>query len=409
MSMSARELGLLAAAFGVVLGLVLVPIFRRIARWAGVVDRPDERPGGRKTQRSAMPLLGGAAVAVAATLAVFLALVFPHGSRTITLDQHGHILLAALLTFLIGLVDDVFKDKVGPLPKFIGQFVAVAFLFGKHWEHVFTGEATPGEIFHVITISIWFLTVVNAVNFVDNMNGLCSGLATISLLVGLVGVTGRPDVRWAVIAGGLGGAMLGFLPYNYPRARIYLGDAGSHLTGFFLALLSLEFTRGFLSNGSLFLGFDAFIPAMLLLGLPLFDLLFSVVRRYREKRPLFHGDARHLSHRLVGAGLDPTSAVMLLWGVHLILAAAGVVALAMDAQGRYTAFVVILLFLGLLASILVRVERRRGRARSFQPVGEEVAGNGVEPDTLSPPSTNGDVAGHRVPGSPDSARRRSSD
>lgn len=162
-----------------------------------------------------------------------------------------------------------------------------------------------------------------------------------------------------MVAGGLGGALLGFLPYNYPKARLYLGDAGSHLAGYFLAVLSLEFTAGFMSGGARLLGIDAFVPAMLVLGLPLFDLLFSVVRRAMEGRPVFHGDARHLSHRLVGAGLDAPSAVLLLWGVHLILTAWGVIAIGQTPLARYAMVAVVLVFLGILSGILVRVERAR--------------------------------------------------
>ncbi len=101
-----------------------------------------------------------------------------------------------------------------------------------------------------------------------------------------------------------------------------------------------------------------------LLGIPLFDLLFSVVRRWRENRPLFHGDNRHLSHRLVGAGLDSVSAVLLLWGVHLILAAAAVFALPLGPSGRFTILLAILVSLAVLSAILVRVEARHRHQRS---------------------------------------------
>ncbi len=373
-ALNARELGLLAAGVALLSGLLLVPVMRWVALRTGTVDAPD-KPGGRKFQKAPVPLLGGVAVLLAAGVAL-VAIGWDNPSARTTFAQHGYVLVAAGLTFLIGLVDDVFKDRIGPLPKFIGQFIAVGVLFGENWMQVFQGEATGGAVFHVLALTLWFLTVVNAVNFVDNMNGLCSGIATISLLVGVVGVAGIEKARWAVLAGALGGGMLAFIPYNYPKARIYLGDAGSHLAGFFLALLSLEFTAGFLSADAKFFGLDAFIPAMLLLGLPLFDLLFSVVRRHRERRPLFHGDARHLSHRLVGAGLDPASAVMLLWGVHLIVAAAGVVALEYAAPGRWSIFAVILAFLSILAAILVRVERSRRLSGATLPNGTNGSSTG---------------------------------
>lgn len=364
--MNAGQLhGLLAASVAVVAALLLVPACRLLALALGVVDKP----GGRKDQQAPVPLLGGVAVLLAAMAGALYAARNAGGAHTFLAPEFMKVVAAGGLIFLIGLVDDLFKDKVGPLPKFIGQFCGVVLLFGDRFANVLAGDATFGEGLHLAATTLWFLTVVNAVNFVDNMNGLCAGLSMTSFLVGLFGLSGGADGRYTLIAGGLGGALLGFLPYNYPKARIYLGDAGSHLAGFFLALVTLEFTGGFLSAGARFFGLDAFVPAMLLLGLPLFDLLFSVVHRWRERRPLFAGDARHLSHRLAGAGLDKASAVMLLWGVHLILAAWGVMALEHGAIGRYAMIAVILLFLGVLSSILVRIESKK-RSRQMARSGE---------------------------------------
>lgn len=347
--------GLLAAGVAFMAALAVVPLVRRFALAFDVVDRP----GGRKTQRQPVPLLGGAGVLIAAVAGIAVASMCLLRDQPTGMAGTGRVLLGGGLMFAIGLIDDWFKDRIGPLPKFVCQFIAVVLLFSPQYLRLMSGEATAGNVVHLFAITLWFLTVVNAVNFVDNMNGLCAGLSTISLLVGLFGLSQSQDVRYAVVAGGLGGALLGFLPYNYPKARLYLGDAGSHLAGYFLAVLSLEFTAGFMSGGARLLGIDAFVPAMLVLGLPLFDLLFSVVRRAMEGRPVFHGDARHLSHRLVGAGLDAPSAVLLLWGVHLILTAWGVIAIGQTPLARYAMVAVVLVFLGILSGILVRVERAR--------------------------------------------------
>lgn len=357
---AAHHQGLLAAISAFVLGAILVPLAMRIARRLDIVDRPGD-PGGRKQQRAPVPLLGGAAVTFAAMLAVLAVSRSIDGEMSLAFSGCARVYIAGGLIFAVGLIDDIFKDRIGPLPKFLGQLVSVCLLFGERFGEIVAGEHGLGGVLYLLATTLWFLTVVNAVNFVDNMNGLCSGLSMISFLVGLFGLTSDSDVRYARIAGALGGGLLAFLPYNYPKARIYLGDAGSHVAGFFLALVTLDFTSGLMSAGAQFYGLDAFIPAILLLGIPLFDILFSVVNRWREKRPLFHGDARHLSHRLVGAGLDPASAVMLLWGVHLMLTAWGVVALGQGAGMRYGMFAVILTFLAMLSAILVRVESVRAR------------------------------------------------
>lgn len=355
---AAHHQGLIAAASACLAALLCVPLARAFAMRFGVTDKPG-LAGERKSQREPVPLLGGLGVAVAAAIALIGVGIVLDGGWIAAFSGCLPVYLAGAVMLVIGLIDDWWKDRVGPAPKFFGQFVAVLILFGGRfagWAHE---SPSAGDVFYLLAAVLWFLTVVNAVNFVDNMNGLCPGLTAISFLVGLFGLTGDADVRYARIAGAFGGAFLAFLPFNYPKAKLYLGDAGSHLAGFFLALVTLDFTSGFMSAGARFYGLDAFIPAILLLGIPLFDILFSVVNRFREGRPMFKGDARHLSHRLVGAGLDPTSAVMMLWGVHLILTAWGVVALSHGASTRWAMLAVILAFLGILSAILVRVEARR--------------------------------------------------
>lgn len=358
---AAHVQGLIVAAVAFALALACVPLARAMALRFGVTDKPGEA-GSRKSQREPVPLLGGLGVAVAAALAMILVGFALDGSLGPSFSRCLPVYAAGAVMLVIGLIDDWWKDRVGPAPKFFGQFVAVLILFGGRFAEWSSQAPSAGEVLYLLAAVLWFLTVVNAVNFVDNMNGLCPGLAAISFLVGLFGLTGDADARFARIAGAFGGAFLAFLPFNYPKARLYLGDAGSHLAGFFLALVTLDFTSGFMSVGARFYGLDAFIPAILLLGIPLFDILFSVVCRAREGRPLFRGDARHLSHRLVGAGLDPASAVMLLWGVHLILTAWGVVALSQAAPARWAMLGVILAFLGMFSAILVRVEARRSAA-----------------------------------------------
>jgi UDP-GlcNAc:undecaprenyl-phosphate GlcNAc-1-phosphate transferase len=348
-----QEIGLIGAGLAFVAALGIVPIARRVALALDVVDKP----GGRKTQRAPVPLFGGVAVALAACVGVLVARALVPGGH-VAFEGFGRVLAVTAIVFLVGLVDDVFKDRIGPLPKFVAQFAAIVILFHESFARAALLEARPVDVLYLAAITLWFLTVVNAVNFVDNMNGLCAGLATASLLVGLFGL-GSGDARTALCAGALGGALLGFLPFNFPKARIYLGDAGSHLAGFALAYLSITFTEGFLSADETSFGLHGFVPATLLLGLPLYDLLFSVVRRWRERRPLFHGDNRHLSHRLVGAGLDPVAAVLLLWGVHLVLAAAAVVTLPQAAGGRFLSLFVILFVLAGFSAWLVRADARR--------------------------------------------------
>jgi UDP-GlcNAc:undecaprenyl-phosphate GlcNAc-1-phosphate transferase len=177
----------------------------------------------------------------------------------------------------------------------------------------------PSILFSYVVTILWMLTVINAFNFMDNMNGLCAGLGAIGAwyFAAIAAVDGQYLV--ALIAFLTLGALLGFLPYNFPNARAFLGDAGSHLVGYLLAVLAIlpHFYSSRMPRPW------AVLAPLLILALPLADMAWVVVWRWRAGRPFYVGDTNHLSHRLVRWGLSPTRAVLLIW-----LAATAVGALA---------------------------------------------------------------------------------
>jgi UDP-GlcNAc:undecaprenyl-phosphate GlcNAc-1-phosphate transferase len=122
------------------------------------------------------------------------------------------------------------------------------------------------------------------------------------------------------------GALIGFLPYNFPRSRVFLGDAGSMFVGFWMAWIQFDMAKGFLGTSHSDLGFSHLIPAVLIMGVPLYDAAFVVVMRAVDGRPIYLGDNFHLSHRLVRAGFTPVEAVVILWGLGIILASVGILA-----------------------------------------------------------------------------------
>ena len=178
----------------------------------------------------------------------------------------------------------------------------------------------PSALFSFVVTVLWLLTVINAFNFMDNMNGLCAGLGAIGAWH--FGVLAAADGQYlvALIALLTCGALLGFLPHNFPHARAFLGDAGSHLTGYLLAVLAIlphfytpQHPRPL-----------AVLTPLGVLAVPLLDLIWVVLLRWRLGQPFYVGDTNHLSHRLVRAGLSRTTAVLLIW-----LAAALIGALAL--------------------------------------------------------------------------------
>lgn len=167
----------------------------------------------------------------------------------------------------------------------------------------------PSVLFSYALTLLWILTVTNAFNFMDNMNGLCAGIGLIGAgcFGGLALWHGQPFV--GLVAWVVAGALLGFLPHNFPRARAFLGDGGSHLVGFLLSVLAIlpQFYSSQHPHRR------AVLAPLLVLGVPLLDLAWVVLRRWHLGRPFYVGDTNHLSHCLVRRGLSPVAAVILLW------------------------------------------------------------------------------------------------
>lgn len=288
-----------------------LPFWRRWCRQTGVMDEP----GHRKIHRDPVPLAGGLAV-MTGLLAPLLAgcvwvSCYSH-SNLAGLLEHGFIvrkaeLLAimagALGMLLIGLRDD--QVELSPVAKFSGQFLIALMVTAAG---VRITLFVPSVLFHYAISILWILTVVNAFNFMDNMNGLCAGLGISA--AGWFGVIAAEQGQYLVgaIAFLTAGALAGFLPRNFPRATVFLGDAGSHLTGFLLAVLAI-LPHYYTSHHRKPL---AVLTPLLVLAVPLADMVWVVLLRWRMGRPIYVGDTNHLSHRLVRRGMSPAQAVVLI-------------------------------------------------------------------------------------------------
>jgi UDP-GlcNAc:undecaprenyl-phosphate GlcNAc-1-phosphate transferase len=303
--------------------LLSLPLWRRWCVRTGHVDDP----GQRKIHESPIALAGGLAVltGILVPTLVAVALVKFHiaGLNSAALS-HGldkrKIELAAILFGAVAMValgwwDD--KHELRPLAKFAGQILIAAI--------VATAGVRVTLFVHNIVFSyaitiLWILTVINAFNFMDNMNGLCAGLGAIGAFYFAASAAISGQYLVALIALLACGALIGFLPYNFPRATVFLGDAGSHLVGYLLAVLAI--LPHFYSQKS-DLNKLAVLTPLLVLAVPLADLVWVVILRWRMGKPFYVGDNNHLSHRLVRAGLSRMRAVLLIW---LIAAAVGALA-----------------------------------------------------------------------------------
>jgi len=293
--------------------LATLPLWRNWCRRTGLLDEP----GHRKIHEAPIPLAGGLAVltgllvplAAAVVLLKFNVIPFAHTDALVyglnkRKLQLAAIALGAIGMTILGVLDD--KHELRPVHKFSGQLL-IAVLVAAAGVRITL--FVPNVAFSYAVTILWLLTVINAFNFMDNMNGLCAGLGAIG--AGWFAVIAALDGQYlvALIAFLTCGALVGFLPHNFPTARAFLGDAGSHLTGYLLAVLAI--LPHFYSK------LDprpwAVISPLLVLAVPLGDLAWVVVLRWRLGKPFYIGDTNHLSHRLVRAGLNRRTAVLLIW------------------------------------------------------------------------------------------------
>lgn len=295
-----------------------------------------------------IPRLGGIAVCLATTAALGVATLFPgraswgpSAEDTFLLG----VLLAGWIIFLAGLLDDLYDLR--PTTKLLAQCLAalVAYGMGFRIEALSFGPVSLqiGWLSLALTV-LWIVAVVNAFNLIDGLDGLATGIALVALGSTFVvaWMLGNPEV--AVVCAALGGALLGFLRYNFRPARIFLGDSGSQFIGFMLAVLSVH---GSTKSATAVL---AAVP-LLVLALPLMDTLFSIVRRWLRGKPVFGADERHLHHRLLAIGLTHVRAVVLLYVLAAALAVLGMVlafgpptTVAATALGGAAVIVALLLF-----------------------------------------------------------------
>jgi len=342
--------------------LVTVPLCILLARRFGIVDKP----GGRKQHGTVTPLLGGVGVVAATAVGLWLIQVQSGrpGGLDLRLQEIRHVLVAAGVIFVIGLIDDVFKDKLSFQLKLLGQIAGVLVLMWQQLAKLFLQGGPAAEWVYMLFFLGWYLTIVNSFNFSDNMNGLMAGLSVIAFAASLIYLGTQDSLRSLLVAVLLVGGLLGFMPYNFPRSRVFLGDAGSMFVGFWMAFIQFDMASGFMGTGTGDFGASHLIPAVLIMGVPLYDAAFVVVMRVVDGRPIYLGDNHHLSHRLVRAGFTPVEAVVILWGLAILLAGVGILAAFALPAYRYL-LLAGYVFVMIAVTRWVMANERRARAEAL--------------------------------------------
>ena len=298
-----------------------LPFWRFCCKSIGLMDVP----GYRKIHDSPVPLAGGLAVITGLAIPIlFVVLCACLGSLP---ESFAHIVsyglsnrgwqLAAILVgsiamLALGMLDDS-RDLL-PKWKLLGQvIIALAVAASGIRVTMFVDS----DIFSYAITVLWILTVTNSFNFQDNMNGLCPGLGIICgwFFAWHAGLEGQYLV--ATLAFLFSGALFGFLPFNFPKGRVFLGDGGSHVVGFVLSVLAV--LPDFYSDDTPYKWL--IITPLLILFIPLTDLISIIVIRCRLGQPIWVGDNNHFSHRLVRSGHPKTRAVLLLLLISAVIGA----------------------------------------------------------------------------------------
>ncbi len=346
-------LAVLVAAALLAAGLTYV--WRGIGLLAAFTDQPASQP--HKGHDRPTPVLGGAAMltawiamvgggfAIASLTAPWLGdeVAVHIGNLTQVLPQLGVIVGGGLCLALVGFVDD--WRPLPPGVKLLAQICAAALVaaFGVRVKLFFTHPLLTWGL-----TTFWLLFIINAINFFDNMDGLAGGVAAIASLVFMVVAGLRGQHYVAVLAASVAGVSSGFLVFNWPPASIFMGDCGSHLLGYLLAVLGGLTT--FYLPGETPTYAPLLIPLLVLI-LPIFDTCAVVLIRLRLGHPVYRGDHRHLSHRFQQLGLSRRCSVILIHLLGLALGAGALLLLWLPPFGAVVVFaqtIFILTFISIL-------------------------------------------------------------
>jgi len=337
-----------------IFSLLITPCVIAMARRWGAMDHP----GPRRIHEAPVPTLGGLAMAISVLAACWLAFWIPGPVRERGVDM-GPLLgftLACVPILILGALDDL--KGTTPLVKLVFQAVAAVILtrFGLGIPLIslpFRGGLATG-LFNVPLTIGWVLIVTNAINLVDGLDGLAAGAVFIaSMSLWWIGRS-HMDIYVMFVTAALAGATLGFLRFNFPPARIFMGDTGSHFLGLALATVSLIDNRKGATTVTL-------LFPLVAMGVPILDSVLAFFRRLAGGQPVFRGDSEHIHHRLLRIGLSKRSALFVLWYLCAYL---GVMAILLSALPRqYTWFVLVLLIMGLYLAfeVLEFVDRREPR------------------------------------------------
>ncbi|MBN9655922.1 undecaprenyl/decaprenyl-phosphate alpha-N-acetylglucosaminyl 1-phosphate transferase [Halobacillus litoralis] len=296
-----------ALLFCLIVAVIITPLVKKLAIKIGATDQPNHR----KVHKIIMPRLGGLAIYISFALGILF--FFPESNYT------WPVLIGATVIIITGVLDDL--TELSAKLKLFGQLLAavIVVMGGVQVDFInlpFGGQLDLGYLSIPITI-LWIIAITNAINLIDGLDGLAAGVSAIALLTisGMAITMGNVFVVFAGLM--MLGSTLGFLVYNFYPAKIFMGDTGALFLGFMISVLAL---LGF-KNVTLF----SFVIPIIILGVPISDTLFAIVRRVIQRKPLSAPDKSHLHHCLINLGYSHPEAVLMIYAVSALFSLAAVI------------------------------------------------------------------------------------
>lgn len=312
-----------AFVIALIVTYICTPLVRMLAVKIGAIDAPD----ARKVHQVSIPRLGGLAIYIGYMVSLLYSVK--------DISSVKGLLIGSVILVAVGIWDDV--KQIGPKTKLLGQIVAALMLpiFDNAIHFISIGDHMLYLEYLSIPLTVfWIVGFTNIVNLIDGLDGLAAGISLIACIAICIVTLQMGQVDLACITLALAGAACGFLRYNFNPAKIFMGDTGSMLLGYTMAAISVMGSVKTAATVGL-------VVPVIVLGLPILDTLFAIVRRRINGRPVFQPDKGHLHHRLLAMGLTQKQAVLLMYAITAVLGCVSIVA----AKANFT--------IGLLLVVLI--------------------------------------------------------
>lgn len=345
-----------AASVALIMSYLLTPIVIKIAHHVNAIDVPKD---DRRVHKKPIPRLGGLGIFISVILCLMFFVHLPE-------EKILSIMVGGMVIVFVGFIDDI--KPLDAKYKFLVQILAaVIVIYGgiriRTFQPLFSGasQIVFSNLFSYIITVFWIVGITNTINFIDGLDGLTGGISTISALTMTYIALYNGRIEVAVISVILAAACLGFLPFNFNPARIFMGDTGSLFIGFMLSVISIE---GTIKSAALL----TVITPILALGIPIFDTSFAIVRRLKNGVAPWKPDKGHLHHRILELGYGQKKTVLSLYLINILFAAS--VVFIMNKQFLELSMSLTAALIMIVAPIAISVKRHRDERLSTEDEAE---------------------------------------